>query len=212
MQGRFIWHQTPNQCVRTWRPPLRSARRGPRRRRSSTPGYSSWTRSQHPSSRGRGTEGLCLAAASLHSGHLRGIGPRTGNLEGSSSPATERPGIRRLRIGLPARQRRLRDACGLSRLNDFLALRPQAHMPSCNRQVTSTWIHMAKPGPASAPRGHAPLYTDTLSLARTISADFVRDDDQVPWLTDVYRSSSSAYRGCPAERFRRLGRPGILTT
>jgi hypothetical protein len=78
-------------------------------------------------------------------------------------------------------------------------LRPQAHMPSCNRQVTSTWIHMAKPGPASAPRGHAPLYTDTLSLARTISADFVRDDDQVPWLTDVYRSSSSAYRGCPAD-------------
>jgi hypothetical protein len=28
--------------------------------------------------------------------------------------------------------------------------------PSCNRQVTSTSIHMARPGPASAPRGHAP--------------------------------------------------------
>jgi len=34
-------------------------------------------------SRGRGTEGLCLGAASLHSGHLRGIGPRIRNLEGS---------------------------------------------------------------------------------------------------------------------------------
>ena len=33
---------------------------------------------------------------------------------------TEQPGIRGLRIGLPARQWRLRDACGLSRLNDFL--------------------------------------------------------------------------------------------
>ncbi len=51
----------------------------------------------------------------------------------------------------------LRDARGLSRLNDFLALWSQAHMPSCNRQVTSTSIHMAKPGPASVPRGHAPL-------------------------------------------------------
>ena len=29
-----------------------------------------------------GADGLCLGAASLHSGHLRGIGPRTGDLEG----------------------------------------------------------------------------------------------------------------------------------
>jgi hypothetical protein len=36
-------------------------------------------------------------------------------------PATEQPGIRALKIGLPARQWRLRDTCGLSRLNDFLA-------------------------------------------------------------------------------------------
>jgi hypothetical protein len=50
-----------------------------------------------------------------------------------------------------------RDACGLSRLNDLLALWSQAHMPSCNRQVTSTSVHMAKPGPASAHRAHAPL-------------------------------------------------------
>jgi hypothetical protein len=48
-------------------------------------------------------------------------------------------------------------ACGLSRLNDFPALWSQAYLPSCNRQVTSTSIHMAKPGPASVPRGHAPL-------------------------------------------------------
>ena len=51
----------------------------------------------------------------------------------------------------------LRDARGLSRLNDFLALWSQAHMPPCNRQVTSTAIHMAKPSSASAPRGDAPL-------------------------------------------------------
>ena len=36
---------------------------------------------------------------------------------------------------MPARQWRLRDACGLSRLNDLLALWSQAHMPTCNRQV-----------------------------------------------------------------------------
>ena len=49
------------------------------------------------------------------------------------------------------------DARGLSRLKDFLALWSQVHLPSCNRPVTSTSIHMARPGPASFPRGHAPL-------------------------------------------------------
>jgi len=44
----------------------------------------------------------------------------------------------------PARRWRLRDACGLSRLNGFLAPSSQAHLPSCNRQVTSASIHMAK--------------------------------------------------------------------
>jgi len=39
----------------------------------------------------------------------------------------------------------------------FLAPWSQAHTPSCSRQVTSTSIRMVKPGPASAPRGHAPL-------------------------------------------------------
>jgi hypothetical protein len=37
-------------------------------------------RRQNPSSRGRGTEGLCLGAASLHCGHLRGIGPEPGRI------------------------------------------------------------------------------------------------------------------------------------
>jgi hypothetical protein len=131
----------------------------PRRRRSSTPGCSSWTRNhplQNPSSRGRGTEGLCLGAASLRSGHLRGIGPEPepgrilipGDGAAGDQGAQNRPAC-------PAMA--ARDACGLSRLNDLLALWSQAHMPSCNRQVTSTSVHIAKPGSASAPRGHAPL-------------------------------------------------------
>jgi hypothetical protein len=33
--------------------------------------------------RERGAEGLCPGVASSHSGHLRGIGPRISNLEGS---------------------------------------------------------------------------------------------------------------------------------
>jgi hypothetical protein len=86
------------------------ARRGPRRRRSSTPDRSNWARSHpppEPSSRGHGTEGPCLGAASSHPGYLRGTGPRTGNPESSRSPQTEQPGIRRPRTGLPARQQRL---------------------------------------------------------------------------------------------------------
>jgi hypothetical protein len=51
----------------------------------------------------------------------------------------------------------------------FLALWCQAQTPSCSRKVTSTSIRTIKPGPASNPLGHAPLRTDTLSLARTIS-------------------------------------------
>jgi hypothetical protein len=41
--------------------------------------------------------------------------------------------------------------------HNFVALWSQAHMPSCNLQVTSTSIHMAKPSPVSAARGYAPL-------------------------------------------------------
>jgi hypothetical protein len=64
-------------------------------------------------------------------------------------PGDGAAGDQGLRIGLPAWPWRLRDARGLSRLNDFLALWSQAYMPSCNRQVTSTSIHMAKPGPVA---------------------------------------------------------------
>jgi len=39
------------------------------------------------------------------------------------------------------------------------------------------------------------------------NAESVRDDDQLPWLADAYRSSRSAHCGCPADRFMRLSRP-----
>jgi hypothetical protein len=54
--------------------------------------------------------------ASSHSGHVRGIGPNRepGRILIPGDGATEDQG---LRIGLPARRWRLRDACGLSRLN-----------------------------------------------------------------------------------------------
>lgn len=62
-----------------------SARQGPSRRRSRTPGCSSWTRSHPPPAPAlpEGAEGPCLGVASSHSGHLHGIERRTGNLEGS---------------------------------------------------------------------------------------------------------------------------------
>jgi hypothetical protein len=64
---------------------------------------------------------------------------------------------------------RLRNACDLSRLNDFLALWSQAHLPSCNRQVSTASVHQAELGPATASRGHAPLQAGTLSSTRAIS-------------------------------------------
>ena len=72
-------------------------------------------------------------------------------------PGDGAAGDQGFRIGLPARQWRLRDACGLSRLNDLPALWSQAYMSACNRRVISTSIHIANPGPASVPRGHASL-------------------------------------------------------
>ena len=123
---------------------------------------------QHPSSRGRGAEGLRPGAASLHSGHFRGTGAPNRGPGRTLIPGDGAAGDQRAQNRPACPAMRLRDACGLSR-NDFLALWSQAHVPSCNRQVTSTSIHMARPGPASAPRGYAPLYADTLSLTRTIS-------------------------------------------
>src|SRR5580658_340953 len=97
---------------------------GPRRRRSSTPGCSTWTRNHPP------PESVFPRAR-----HGRSL-PRWGELA-FRTPARHRPepgtwkdpipgdgaaGDRGLRIGLPVRHWRLRDACGLSRLNDFLAL------------------------------------------------------------------------------------------
>jgi hypothetical protein len=98
---------------------------GPRRRRSSTPGRSSWTRSHLP------PESIFPRAR-----HGRSL-PRRGELT-SRTPTRHRAlnrepgrilipgggaaGGQGPRTGLPARRLRIRDACGLPRLNDFLAL------------------------------------------------------------------------------------------
>ena len=145
---------------------------GPRRCRSSTPGHSSWARSHLPSGSvfPRARRGRSL--------------PRCGELTSRTPPRHRAPNREPARILIPGdgaagdQEAQNRPACPamaatrrlrLSSLNDFLTLWSQAHLPSCNRQVTSTSIHMAEPGPATAPGGHAPLLTGTLSLARTIS-------------------------------------------
>jgi hypothetical protein len=121
-----------------------SARRAPRRRRSSMPGYSSWTPS-HPASASVFPEGVArrvsasmrrahipdtYAASDPESGTWKDLDPRRRSSRGSR--AQNRPVCLAMA---------LRDACGLSRLNDFLALWSQAHMPSCNRQSKSISIH-----------------------------------------------------------------------
>jgi hypothetical protein len=134
---------------------------GPRRRRSSTPGCSSWTRNHPPPEsvfpRARHGRSLPRCGELAFRTQLRGIGLEPGTWKDPDPRRRSSRGSGGLRIGLPARQWRLRDACGLSRLNDLLALWSQAHMPSCNRQGTSTSVHTARPGSASAPRAHAPL-------------------------------------------------------
>jgi hypothetical protein len=121
-----------------------------RRRRSSTPGCSSWTpaRIRLPEGAARKVSAsvrrACIRTPTWHRA-------RTGNPGRILIPGDGAAGDQGLRIGLPARQWRLGDACGLSRL-------------------------MAKPGAASAPRGHAPLkrthclwLADLARLARAAS-------------------------------------------
>jgi hypothetical protein len=108
---------------------------------------------QNPPPPGHGAEGPCLGVASLHPGHLRGTRPRTREPGRTLIPGDGAAGdqggseLACLPACLPAWRWRLRDACGLSRLNDFLAPWSQAHPPSCNRHVTPTSVHMARPGP-----------------------------------------------------------------
>ena len=123
-------------------------------------------------------------SASVRRTHIRDTyaasGPGPGTWKDAGPGRRSSRGSGGLRLGLPAWQRRLCDACGLSHLNHFLTLWSQPYMPSCNRRVTSTSIHMARPGPASAPHGHAPLYADILSLARTISERRISRNDCGP--------------------------------
>ncbi len=73
--------ESPNMATAT-----PSARRGPgaaeAARRVARAGRAAVVASSRPP-REHGAEGLCLGMASSHSGHLRGIGPRISNLEGS---------------------------------------------------------------------------------------------------------------------------------
>jgi hypothetical protein len=157
---------------RTWRPPLPSprpaegpdsaeaARRVARVGRAAIPPASVLPKAQHRRSLPR------CRCGDLTSGHLRGIGPRTRNLDPDPRRRSNRGSGAQNRPACAAilATRRLRPVPS----QRFLALWSQAHTPSCSRQVTSTSIRMVKPGAASALRGHAPLRTDTLPLARTI--------------------------------------------
>ena len=150
----------PNQRVRTWRPPLPRLAGGPEgveaARRVARGGRAAICRQDPPPPR-RGTE----VSASVRRADLRDAsaapGPEPGTRKDPDPRRRSSRGSGRLRTGLPTRQWRPRDACGLSRLNDFLAPWSQAHLPSCTRQVTPTSVHLDEPGPATAPRGHAPL-------------------------------------------------------
>jgi hypothetical protein len=122
---------------------------------------------QNPSSRGHGTEGSlprCGELTSRTRTRHRAPNREPGRIP---VPGDGAAGDQGLRTGMPARRWRLRDACGLSRLNDFLALWPPAHLPSCNGGHIDLG-HMAEPGSATAPRGPCRIgYCRLLALWRS---------------------------------------------
>jgi hypothetical protein len=127
--------------ARTWRPPLPRPAGGPdaaeAARRVAQAGRAA-IRRQHPSSlrarRGRSLPWCGELTFRTPTRH-RAPNQQPGRI---LIPGDGAAGDQELRIGLSARRWRLRGACGLSRLNDFLALWSQVYVSSCNRQVTST--------------------------------------------------------------------------
>ena len=133
--------------ARTWRPPLSrpAEAQTPQKQhaRLLEPGRAA-IRRQHPPSRERGAEDLCPGVASSHSGYLRGTGVPDQQPGRILIPGDGAAGIRRLRTGPPARRWRLRDACALSRLNDFLA-------PCYYPRMASKAARRAEPNDPSGP-------------------------------------------------------------
>jgi len=132
-----------------------------------------------PSSRGarRGKVSASVRRACIPDTSAAYRAPRTGGPGGTLIPGDGAAGDQGPRIGLPARQNGgYATPAGLSRLNDFLALWSQAHLPSCNRQVTSTSIHMAKPGPGYRSRSPRTAIKRALCLLarRRIPAEYLR--------------------------------------
>jgi hypothetical protein len=146
--------------ARTWRPPLPRPAGGPdaaeAARRVARAGRAA-IRRQHPSSP-RARRGRSL--------------PWCGELTFRTPARHRAPNQQLIRILIPGdgaagdQEAQNRPACPAMAVTRRLRPVPsqrlpgamsQAYMSSCNRQVTSTSIHMARPGPASVPRGHAPL-------------------------------------------------------
>ena len=117
--------------------------------------------------------------------------------------------------GLGARQQRLRDACGLSRLNHFLALWSQAHTPPCNRRSRhrprSRWAE----GPAyrmlqDIREAHASLMTKDTSQAhngpmRDASGHSLPGDNRGLWQQQVQLSRGQWRRDDAAGAVRSAG-------
>jgi hypothetical protein len=160
---------------RIWRPPLPAARRGPRIAHKQHAGL--FELDAQPSAASiRLPEGAAPKVSACPSAGAASSHPDTYAASGTAPGTWKDPDPRRRsNRGSGAQNRPACAAIAATRRlrpgpsQRFLALWSQAHTPSCSRQVTSTSIRMVKPGPASVPRRHAPLRTDALSLARTIS-------------------------------------------
>jgi hypothetical protein len=106
-------------------------------------------RRQNPTSRGRGTEGRCLGTASLHSGHLRGIGPEQGPgrilIPGDGAAgdqgAQNRPACPAMTVARHLRAVRLNDLLALRLRRTCRLVTGRSHRPR------STWPNQARLAP-----------------------------------------------------------------
>jgi hypothetical protein len=166
---------------------------GPRRRRSGTPGCLSWTRNHPPPEsvfpRAR-TEGLCLGAASLHSGHLRGIGPEPGTWK-DPDPGDGAAGDQKAqnRACLPGNggTRRLR-AVPSQRTSWRYGLRRTCRLVTGrSHRPRSTWPNQARLAPLAVTHRHNRIHC--LWLEQFQIADYFSCLAGLPCDSDARRSS-----------------------
>ena len=174
-------------------------------------------RRQHPSSlrarRGRSLPWYGELTFRTHTRH-RAPNQQPGRI---LIPGDGAAGDQGLRIGLPARRWRLRDACGLSRLNDFLALWSQAHLPFVNGRSA---VRIRSPAPEHRnvpvlvlnPRDRRPAWHQiTETLTEAIQSGSLAPGEELPSITEL-SALQDIGTGVIRRAFEALAADGLILT